>query len=84
MIGEWVLLSLAHAAGSARLGDAISEALLYPAARSLIQQCDSILRIEAASKGADADLSAARNPGLPVYYRVGDMPAASANDRSIE
>ncbi|NGM76126.1 DUF4406 domain-containing protein [Burkholderia multivorans] len=50
MIGEWVSLPLARMAGSVQTGDAISEAFLYPVAHRMIQQCDSILRIDGESK----------------------------------
>lgn len=84
MIGEWVSLPLARMAGSVQIGDAISEAFLYPVAHRLIQQCDAILRIDGESKGADADVNVARKLGLPVYYRVDDIPAASTDERSVE
>lgn len=84
MIGEWVSLPLARMAGSVQIGDAISEAFLYPVAHRLIQRCDAILRIDGESKGADADVNVARKLGLPVYYRVDDIPAASTDERSVE
>jgi hypothetical protein len=61
--------------GAARIGGAASEAFLCPVAHRMIQQCDSNLRIGGESKGADADVSAARKPGLPVYYRIDEIPA---------
>lgn len=84
MIGEWVSLPLARMAGSVQIGDAISEAFLYPVAHRMIQQCDSILRIEGESRGADADVDVARELGLPVYHRVEDIPAALADEGSVE
>ncbi|MEX3668930.1 DUF4406 domain-containing protein [Paraburkholderia phenoliruptrix] len=84
MIAEWVSLPLARMAGSVRIGDAVSEAFLYPVAHRMIQQCDSILRIDGESNGADADVNAARELGLPVYYCVDDIPAAVARSCSIE
>ena len=77
MIGEWVSLPLARMAGSVQIGDAISDAFLYPVAHRMIQQCDSILRLDGESKGADADVKVARTLGLPVYYRVDEIPAVS-------
>jgi hypothetical protein len=38
MIGEWVALPLAAAAGSKAVGDAVSEAFLYPVAGRLAQE----------------------------------------------
>ncbi|WP_233888280.1 DUF4406 domain-containing protein [Paraburkholderia flagellata] len=74
MVGEWVALPLARAAGSERIGDDISERFLYPSARRLIQQCDAVLRIPGESKGADGDVELAHKLGLPVYYGLDDLP----------
>lgn len=70
VIGEWLALPLAKAAGSRYLGDEISESLLYPVAHRLIAQCDAIFRIEGASKGADKDIEVAEKLGLKVYYAI--------------
>jgi len=75
MIGEWVALPLMKQAGSARLGDAISEQYLYPVANRLLQRCDAVLRIPGASKGADQDVLLARERGLTVYARLEEIPA---------
>lgn len=74
LIGEWVALPLAAQAGSSEVGDAISEQYLYPVADRLLARCDAVLRIEGASKGADQDVQIARERGLPVYYKLEDVP----------
>lgn len=74
VIGEWLALPLAAAAGSTQLGDAVSEAFLYPVAHRLIAQCQAIYRIEGASAGADNDVRLANEWGMPVYYRLDDIP----------
>ncbi len=74
VIGEWLALPLAREAGSIALGDAISEAFLYPVAERLLGYCNAILRIEGASKGADDDVRRAKALGLPVYYAVDEIP----------
>jgi hypothetical protein len=74
MVGEWVSLPLARAAGSERIGDDISEHFLYPAARRLIERCDAVLRIPGESKGADGDVELAGKLGLPVYHRLDELP----------
>jgi type III secretory pathway component EscU len=78
LIGEWVALPIAKQAGSSHLGDAISEQYLYPVASRLIERCDAVLRIEGTSKGADEDVLLARKRGLPVYFKVDDVPAVNA------
>ncbi|OON39760.1 NUDIX hydrolase [Izhakiella australiensis] len=67
VIGEWLAIPLAEAAGSQRIGDDISDAFLYPVARRLIHACDAVVRIAGASQGADNDVRLARELGLPVF-----------------
>lgn len=74
MIGEWVALPLIHLAGSEKPGDAAWEEIQYPVAHRLLEKCDAVLRIEGASKGADEDVRIAKVRGLPVYYRIEDVP----------
>ncbi|SOE95022.1 hypothetical protein SAMN05414139_07870 [Burkholderia sp. D7] len=79
MIGEWVALPLAAAAGSKALGDPISETFLYPVANRLIRQCHAVYRIDGASQGADADVRLAEELGLPIYRTPDDIPNMAAN-----
>lgn len=74
VIGEWLALPLAAAAGSTQFGDAVSEAFLYPVAHRLIAQCQAVYRIEGASAGADNDVRLANEWGLTVYRRLEDIP----------
>ncbi|HVS97276.1 MAG TPA: hypothetical protein VHE54_12365 [Puia sp.] len=78
MIGEWAALPLIKLAGSTRPGDSAWEEIQYPAAHRLLEKCDAILRLEGASKGADNDVRLARERGLPVYYRLEDVPDAES------
>ncbi|MDU3935374.1 MAG: NUDIX hydrolase, partial [Serratia liquefaciens] len=43
-------------------------------AHRLIAQCQAIYRIEGASAGADNDVRLANEWGMPVYYRLDDIP----------
>jgi len=74
MIGEWVALPIIREGGSAGVGDAIYEKYLYPVASRLLQRCDAVLRIPGESKGADQDVAIARERGLPVYFKLEDVP----------
>lgn len=67
VIGEWLALPLSHAAGSKQIGDAISEAMLYPVAHRLITKCDAIYRLDGPSRGADMDVELAKGLGLKIY-----------------
>lgn len=74
MIGEWVALPLLKLAGSKRPGDEPYGEIQYPVAHRLLEKCDAVLRLEGASKGADNDVRIAKERGLPVYYRLEDVP----------
>lgn len=77
MIGEWVALPVMRAAGSTAIGDLISDQILYPTADRLLRHCDAVLRLPGASKGADQDVRIAAERGLPVYYRLEDIPGVT-------
>ena len=76
MIGEWVALPVLRSAGADGVSDALAERVMYPTAQRLLQHCDAVLRLPGDSTGADQDVAIARERGLPVYYRVEDIPAA--------
>lgn len=76
VIGEWLALPLAKAAGSESINDEIGESMIYPVAHRLITKCSAIYRIEGASKGADMDIDVARQNGLDIYTRLEDIPLA--------
>ncbi|KLE37386.1 MULTISPECIES: NUDIX hydrolase [Serratia] len=78
VIGEWLALPLASAAGSTQVGDAVSEAFLYPVAHRLIAQCQAVYRIEGASAGADNDVRLANEWGLMVYRHLEEIPSVQA------
>jgi hypothetical protein len=65
-------------AGSSRVGDSVSEGVLYPTAERLLQHCDAVLRLPGASTGADQDVRIARERGLPVYESIEEIPGHDA------
>jgi hypothetical protein len=75
VIGEWLALPLAAAAGSTRVGDAVWDKIGYPVADRLIDKCDAVLRLPGASQGADGDVARARALGLPIFTLVDQLPA---------
>ncbi len=74
MIGEWVALPVWHAAGGSHVGDDLYEEIFHPVAGRLLGLCDAVLRLPGESKGADNDVRIARERGIPVYYRLEDVP----------
>lgn len=78
MIGEWVALPVWAAAGGQSLGDALYDAIFYPTANRLLERCDAVLRLAGKSQGADNDVRIANERGMPVYYRLEDVPGCSS------
>lgn len=74
IIGEWLALPLARAAGSRAVGDAVWDRIGYPVADRLIDRCDAVLRLPGASHGADGDVDRARTRGLPIVASVRELP----------
>ena len=78
MIGEWVALPVLRSAG-ATLADDLSEQVMYPTAQRLLAHCDAVLRLPGESTGADQDVAIARQRGIPVYFRVEDIPVSRSD-----
>lgn len=78
MIGEWVALPVLASAGAAGPLDPLAERVMYPTAQRLLAHCDAVLRLPGQSTGADQDVAIACERGLPVYYRLRDVPGCDA------
>lgn len=74
MIGEWVALPIARGVDPDEAPDVD---VLYDTARLLLQRCDAVLRLPGESAGADNDVAIAQQRGLPVYYRLDEIPPAA-------
>lgn len=74
MIGEWVALPVLASAGASGPTDPLAERVMYPTAQRLLQHCSAVLRLPGDSTGADQDVAIARERGIPVYYRLEDVP----------
>jgi hypothetical protein len=79
MIGEWVALPIAR---GFHADEAPDVDVLYDTARMLLARCDAVLRLPGESAGADQDVAIARERGLPVYYRLDDIPPAALHTAS--
>ncbi|MDO1581401.1 DUF4406 domain-containing protein [Rhizobium oryzicola] len=78
MIGEWVALPVWHAAGGLKIGDDLYEEIFHPVAGRLLALCDGVLRLPGDSKGADNDVRIATERGIPIWYRLEDVPGVAA------
>lgn len=76
--GEWFALPLIETAGSARMGDAIWDAIFHPIAERIAARCDACLRIGGTSIGADTMVAIFEREGRPVFRHAEDLPPALA------
>ena len=76
MIGEWAALPILHGAGGGTPGSATYDAEMHPTAHRLLARCDGVLRLPGASTGADNDVAIATHHGIPVWFKLDDIPAA--------
>jgi hypothetical protein len=74
VIGEWVALPVWQAAGGQRLGDALYDQVFYPTAQRLLERVDAVLRLPGNSTGADQDVRLAVARGIPVFYKLDEVP----------
>ena len=83
MIGEWVALPIWRAAGGGRVGDALYDKIFHPVAGRLLQLVDAVLRLPGASTGADNDVRLANERGVPVYYRLEEVPGCGDGSTAL-
>jgi hypothetical protein len=76
MLGEWLALPLVRLAGSKQIGDEPFNEIFHPIAEMLLDKCDAVLRVGAASQGADLMVEVAKKKGLKVYYDLQEIPIA--------
>ncbi len=74
MVSEWVALPVIRTAETGETHAALSEQVLYPMAQRLLPRCDGVLRLPGVSSGADDDVATAHRRGLPVWFRLEDVP----------
>jgi hypothetical protein len=84
IIGEWVALPVWNAGGGKCVGDDLYNEVFHPVAGRLLQLCDAVLRLPGASKGADNDVRIAEERGIPVYYRLEDVPVCAGADIPLD
>ena len=78
VVGEWFALPLVALAGSRRVGDEAFQEVFHPIAERLLARCDAVLRMGGPSEGADLMVRVARERGLRVFGRLGEVPGCSA------
>lgn len=73
VIGVNMALPMIAAAGAERFDE-----IMMPLSLALTERCDACLRIGGPSKGADEEVERFRRRGLPVYFRLEDVPEMTA------
>jgi hypothetical protein len=73
MIGEWVALPVLRSAGATIL-DPLAERVKSATAERLLEHCPAVPRLPGTSVGTGHDVPIAHSRGLPVYYRVEELP----------
>jgi hypothetical protein len=74
ILGEWFALPLLHLAGSKQVGDVPFNEIFHPIAERLLQKCDAVLRVGAASKGADLIVEVAQRNGWQIFTEHEQIP----------
>ena len=74
VLGEWFAFPLVEAAGSKQTGDAVFNEVFHPVAIRLIDKCDAVLRIGAASAGADEMVNIGQVKEKLIFYNPIDIP----------
>jgi len=74
VMGEWLALPLLRLAGSGSVGDEVFNEFFHPAALRLLEKCDAVLRIGAASHGADEMIRTAQESGKIIFLNPEDVP----------
>lgn len=77
VIGEWAALPILRGAGGGMPGSETYDKVMHPTAHRLLTKCDGVLRLPGASVGADTDVRLAQARGIPVWFALSDVPAAS-------
>lgn len=78
VVGEWLALPLVALAGSRRVGDAAFDEIFHPIAERLLAHCDAVLRVGAASQGADLMVRTAERLGRQVFHALRDVPGCES------
>lgn len=50
--------------------------------KGVVPTADAVLRLDGESKGADVEVALAQDIGLPVYYRIEDVPVVGNEEQN--
>jgi hypothetical protein len=78
ILGEWLALPVVALAGSKKIGDEAFNEVFHPIAVRLLEKCDAVLRVGAASAGADEMVRVGRSLGLKIFTNLEEIPGIAA------
>lgn len=77
VVGEWLAWPvIRHAGGHSHTSEQFNT-YQYPVAHRLLEKCDAVLRIPGESRGADLEMTKAKEMGKRIYYSLDEIPPVS-------
>jgi hypothetical protein len=74
VVGEWLAWPvIRQAGGNSHTSEQFAE-YQYPVAHRLLEKCDAVLRIPGESRGADLEMSKAREMGKIIFASLAEIP----------
>ena len=74
VVGEWLAWPvIRQAGGDSHTSEQFSQ-YQYPVAHRLLEKCDAVLRIPGESRGADLEMTKAKEMGKIIFLSLGDIP----------
>ncbi len=77
VVGEWFAWPIIKAAGGTSHDSAQFDQYQYPVAHRVLEKCDAVLRIPGESRGADLEMSKARDLGKIIFTSLEEIPSVS-------
>jgi hypothetical protein len=74
VVGEWLAWPVIRQAGGESHSSEQFAEYQYPVAHRLLEKCDAVLRIPGESRGADLEMSKAREMGKIIFNSFDEIP----------
>jgi hypothetical protein len=74
VVGEWLAWPVIRQAGGESHSSEQFAEYQYPVAHRLLEKCDAVLRIPGESRGADLEMSKAREMGMIIFNSFDEIP----------
>ena len=74
VVGEWLAWPVIRQAGGYSHSSEQFSEYQYPVAHRLLEKCDAVLRIPGESRGADLEMSKAKEMGKTIFNSIDEIP----------